>query len=208
MNGMHITQFDHACLDLLSAIHSTKIPTGPTGKSGPRQKEDQFFRNFSGWTEPIHWVLDQNFRKFWWNGSRPLSLVIWSCMFWNLRKTMQCSKSIKKIPDRRLQSLSPALYNLWILQVQYFKLVLIHASPVSYRSIKGGYYCLPSMPWAYLGVIVSSLCDENMNFTFISSGEIFTALRMRFGGKVNLSVISHLSLGGQNDSLIKLSCFL
>ena len=141
-----------------------------------------------------------------------LSLVIWSCMFWlsvtwNLRKTMQCSKSIKKIPDRRLQSLSPALHNLWILQVQYCRLVLIHVSPVSSRSIKGGYYCRPSMPWAYHGVIVSGLCDENMNFT-LSSGEIFTALRMRFGGKVNLSVISHLSLGGQNDSLIKLSCFL
>ena len=141
-----------------------------------------------------------------------LSLVMWSCMFWlsvtwNLRKTMQCSKSIKEIPNRRLQSLSPALHNLWILQVQYCKLVLIHVSPVSYRSVKGGYHCLPSMPWAYLGVIVSSLCDENLNFT-LSSGEIFTALRMRFGGKVNLSVISHLSLGGQNDSLIKLSCFL
>ena len=36
------------------AIHSTKIPTGPTGKRGPPQKVDQFFRNFSGWTEPIH----------------------------------------------------------------------------------------------------------------------------------------------------------
>ena len=35
------------------AIHSTKIQTGPTGKRGPPQKEDQFFRNFSGWTEPI-----------------------------------------------------------------------------------------------------------------------------------------------------------
>ena len=55
----------------LGAIHSTKIPTGPTGKSGPPQKVGQFFRNFSGWTEPIHWVLDRNFRKFWLNGSRP-----------------------------------------------------------------------------------------------------------------------------------------
>ena len=36
------------------AIHSTKIPTGPTGKSGPPQKVGPFFRNFSGWTEPIH----------------------------------------------------------------------------------------------------------------------------------------------------------
>ena len=38
----------------MGAIHSTKIPTGPTGKSGPPQKVDPFFRNFSGWTEPIH----------------------------------------------------------------------------------------------------------------------------------------------------------
>ena len=58
---------------ILGAIHSTKIQTGPTGKRGPPQKEDQFFRNFSGWTEPIHWVLDRNFRKFWLNGSCPLS---------------------------------------------------------------------------------------------------------------------------------------
>ena len=56
---------------LMGAIHSTKIQTGPTGKRGPPQKVDLFFRNFSGWTEPIHWVLDRNFRKFWLNGSRP-----------------------------------------------------------------------------------------------------------------------------------------
>ena len=53
------------------AIHSTKIPTGPTGKSGPPQKADPFFRNFSGWIEEIHLVLDRNFRKFWLNESRP-----------------------------------------------------------------------------------------------------------------------------------------
>ena len=35
-------------------IHSTKLQTGPTGKRGPPQKVDLFFRNFSGWTEPIH----------------------------------------------------------------------------------------------------------------------------------------------------------
>ena len=39
---------------IMGAIHSTKIQTGPTGKRGPPQKVDQFFRNFSGWTEPIH----------------------------------------------------------------------------------------------------------------------------------------------------------
>ena len=56
---------------LRGTVHSTKIPTGPTGKIGPPQKVDPFFRNFSCWTEPIHWVLDRNFRKFWLNGSRP-----------------------------------------------------------------------------------------------------------------------------------------
>ena len=59
----------------LGAIHSTKIPTGPTGKRGPPQKVDPFFQNFSGWTEPFHWVLNRNFRKFWLNGSRPLFLI-------------------------------------------------------------------------------------------------------------------------------------
>ena len=42
------------CEDTEGAIHSTKIPTGPTGKRGPPQKVDPFFRNFSSWTEPIH----------------------------------------------------------------------------------------------------------------------------------------------------------
>ena len=41
-------------INTLGAIHSTKIQTGPTGKRGPPQKVDLFFRNFSGWTEPIH----------------------------------------------------------------------------------------------------------------------------------------------------------
>ena len=42
----------------LGAIDSTKTPTGPTGKSGPPQKVDPFFRNFSGWTEPIFGLMD------------------------------------------------------------------------------------------------------------------------------------------------------
>ena len=41
-----------------------------TDRSGPHQKVDRFFRNFSGWDEPIHSVLDRNFRKFWRNESR------------------------------------------------------------------------------------------------------------------------------------------
>ena len=47
--------------------HSNKIQTGPTGSPF---EVDPFFRNFFSWTEPIHWVLDRNFRKFWLNGSR------------------------------------------------------------------------------------------------------------------------------------------
>ena len=39
----------------MGAIHSTKIQTGPTRKSGPPQKVDHFFQNFSGRTEPIRW---------------------------------------------------------------------------------------------------------------------------------------------------------
>ena len=54
----------------------SKIPTGRTGKSGPPQKVDPFFRNFSGWTKPIHWVLDRISRKFWLNGSRPFKTTL------------------------------------------------------------------------------------------------------------------------------------
>ena len=70
----YVTLYSGIKVDTGGAIHATKIQTGPTGKRGPPQKVDLFFRNFSGWTEPIHWVLDWNFRKFWLNGSRPGSL--------------------------------------------------------------------------------------------------------------------------------------
>jgi len=33
--------------------------TGPTEKSGLPRKVDHFFRNFSGWTEPIHSAQDK-----------------------------------------------------------------------------------------------------------------------------------------------------
>ena len=46
--------------------------TRPTEKSGPCRNLDHFFRNFSGWTEPNHSVLDRSLRKFWLNGSRPI----------------------------------------------------------------------------------------------------------------------------------------
>ena len=49
--------------------------TGGTapGRDPFNQNSNPFFRNFSGWTEPIQWVLDWNFLKFWLSGSRPLS---------------------------------------------------------------------------------------------------------------------------------------
>ena len=39
-----------------------------------------FFRNFSGWTEPIHLILDRNVRKFWLNGSCSLFQFRVSCV--------------------------------------------------------------------------------------------------------------------------------
>ena len=59
------------------------------------------------------------------------------------------------------------------------------------------YNHLPSVPCGYFGVIVSGLCYENMNSTQ-SFGEIFAALRMRYGSEVGLSVISQVT----NYSLI------
>ena len=44
------------------------------GRDPFNQNPNRSDRNFSGWTEPIHWVLDRNFRKVWLNGSRPLFL--------------------------------------------------------------------------------------------------------------------------------------
>ena len=75
------------------AIHSTKIPTGPIGKSGPPQKVDPFFRNFSCWTEPIHWVLDRHFRKFWLNGSLPRCEICFTLGLSNYFSLRRCPKS-------------------------------------------------------------------------------------------------------------------
>ena len=62
--------------------------TGPTEKRGPPRKVDHFLRNFSGWADPIHSVLDRNFRKFWLNGLRPLTTVI-STFVHSFRQTYQ-----------------------------------------------------------------------------------------------------------------------
>ena len=41
---LHIYCLSHA--HITGTIHATKIPTGPTGKSGRPQKVDQFFETF------------------------------------------------------------------------------------------------------------------------------------------------------------------
>ena len=54
------------------------VRTG-TEKSGPLLNLGQFFRNFPGWTKPIHSDLDgRNFRKFWLIRSHPLNKTEWS----------------------------------------------------------------------------------------------------------------------------------
>ena len=83
------------------AIHSTKIPTGPTGKSGPPQKVDQFIRNFVGWTEPIHWVLDRNCRKFWLNREEKCDVTL-PALFLNDNKTNDDGDVDVYINKRRL----------------------------------------------------------------------------------------------------------
>ena len=54
----------------VGAIHSTKIPTGPTGKSGPPQRWTSFFQTFpvgrnqsiESWTKIlVEWIAPGNF---------------------------------------------------------------------------------------------------------------------------------------------------
>ena len=48
------------------------------------------FSHFSGWTEPIHWVFDRNFQKFWLNGSRPMGLrpfLIWDHQWYSSERS-------------------------------------------------------------------------------------------------------------------------
>ena len=91
------------CSQPLGMIHWTKIPTGLTGKSGPPQKVDHgpvFFKTFiSGWTEPIHWVLDRNFQKIWLNGSRPLFHTVFPCMSIFCTSTLEVKISDKDKED-------------------------------------------------------------------------------------------------------------
>ena len=83
--------------------------TGPTEKRGPPRKLDWFFRNFSGWTEPIHSVLDRNFWKFWLNGSR-----LWThCNTINLRCELGACAETKEKRDRLHER--PPCWNLYSL---------------------------------------------------------------------------------------------
>ena len=86
--------------------------TGPTEKSGPPRKVDHFFRNFSGWTEPIHSELDRNFRKFWLNGSRPLfssSLRNWCSPYHTSQPTADTyyAPAMKRPQKREKRSFKP-----------------------------------------------------------------------------------------------------
>ena len=75
---------------------------------------NRFFRNFSGWTEPIHSVLDRNFRKFWLNGSRP-EITIWGLKI-ERRNTNQCLSGVR-IKDQGVQSAQTFLVkSLFFLQ--------------------------------------------------------------------------------------------
>ena len=91
---------------LVHVLRWTTFP-GRTGRNfcwmdrarGPPQ--NPFFRNFSGWTEPIRCVLDGNFRKFdpervfWRERERarekrrwftyPMSRNIWNCSYFSKR---------------------------------------------------------------------------------------------------------------------------
>ena len=69
--------------------------TGLTEKGGPPRKVDRCFRNFSSWAEPIHSVLDRNFRKFWFNGSCPglVTFLLHTC----LRENAQENRAKREI---------------------------------------------------------------------------------------------------------------
>ena len=122
----------------LGAIHSTKIPTGP----GPLQKVDPFFRNFSGWTEPIQWVLDWNFLKFWLSGSRPLS------------------------SDFK-QTISKRLSECWLLTGQKMLVLLCQVDnqhlPSSFRVFLHDGYCLAYLSGSFIEVM-RAIRKGNFNF--------------------------------------------
>ena len=104
---------------------------------------------------------------------------------------------------------STVLHHLFFLTCHVFK-TCFELSRVKLCTIvpekRSIYHHLPSIPCAYSGWLL--LVCVMKTWILLSFREISTALRMRYEGKLGLSVISHLSLGEQNDLLIKLSCFL
>ena len=62
-----------------------------------------FFRNFPGWIEPIHSLIDRNSRKFWLNGSRPFykhCSEIWGGH--QLQQLWQMNESLLRITKKAL----------------------------------------------------------------------------------------------------------
>ena len=93
-------------------------------KSGPPQKVDPFFR--ITWTEPIHWVLNRNFRKFWLNWSRPLRIKMDEMIFDFARVGAGC----ERIKDVSYKTLRLSLVNQqskpnWV-NTTYYKLKVIY----------------------------------------------------------------------------------
>ena len=128
-------------LRTLGAIHSSKSPTGPTGKSGPPQKVDQFFRNFSAWTEPIHRVLDGNFRKFWLNGSRPLTSLQGKML---LLHFLLGSIYSYYVPQSTLSAIKCSSYGSWNFRMCIYCIkrtlaCLQPSPPLRKKSEKGGF---------------------------------------------------------------------
>ena len=131
----------------VGAIHSAKVPTGPMGKSGPPQKVVPFFRNFSGWTEPIRWVLDRNFRKFGLNGSCPVASCVWISVAGasKVEGTMSwCVGTNEILACNTLISLGRSRFTvqcMLIYQIAVFLPGLAVLSSVSPRSLPLGTYC-------------------------------------------------------------------
>ena len=95
--------------------------TCQTEKSGPPRKVDWFLRNFSGWTEPIHSVLDRNFQKFCLNGSRPLYFPSDPLFPQELKLLNVDSDRQASLPNASVQFLAP---NEQLFTIGHFRVLL------------------------------------------------------------------------------------
>ena len=98
---------------------------------------DPFFRNFSGWTEPIDWVLDRNFRKFWLNGSRPVSvsltIVLIFCIHfldWTITLFQTKNSTCKRITSKIRKGICLFLLLFWLV---LYCFILIYLKEVRKR---------------------------------------------------------------------------